>query len=142
MSVTEAIKKLPWAQNHPHLCRNQESEKLDQNDTVYIASDTLVINGEDTGMPGGGIFIQYDLKLLLSAPGYTKSHWKLPKWFYPKNEGHVCLTSHKNPERWHKKKNHVILDTVPRGQEFIFDCEQYPEAIDWLKQIMVMRKAP
>ncbi|MCD4677330.1 MAG: hypothetical protein K8S18_15255 [Desulfobacula sp.] len=141
-SARKAIEKLSWAKNHPHLIRNHRDPSAAKNDTVYISTEKLKIGDIDTGLPGGGVFKKYNSKLRLSStdPNHTKSKWELPKWFYPLYDGHECLSSHGDISRWSKKKDHVLLNSVHRGQEFIFNCDPYPESFNWLNQIMEQNK--
>lgn len=32
----------------------------------------------------------------------------------------------------------VLLNTVGRGQEFVLDCQDYPEAVQWLSQLLCL----
>jgi hypothetical protein len=31
---------------------------------------------------------------------------------------------------------HTILRSVPRGQEFVLDTDEYPEAVEWVRSIV------
>jgi hypothetical protein len=31
-----------------------------------------------------------------------------------------------------------MLDSAARGQEFVLNCDDYPEATDWLKEVLAM----
>jgi Nucleotide modification associated domain 3 len=132
LSVDDAAARLPWAQQHPHLCRRS----AEPNDTVYLATKHLVIGGRDTGLPGGGVFDSFRDELVLTAPGRTMSWWMMPGWFRPLRDGHECLTMHSNPKRWGFREDHVLLETVARGQEFVFDTSGYPSAEGWLSSII------
>jgi hypothetical protein len=44
------------------------------------------------------------------------------------------LTYHGDHSRWEKVKDGVMLTAVSRGQEFVLDCDHYPEAINWLAE--------
>lgn len=126
------VSSLRWASYHPHFQR-----KSDANNTVYIARRHLMLPGVCTdGLPGSGVFPGFSEDLVLSDPdGSTPSVWRLPQWFYPR-DGKIPLTYHSNLTRWQKIKNAVRLKSVARGQEFVLDTEDFPEAIEWLRALM------
>lgn len=109
------------------------------NNTRYVASAQLdLCDGlKGTGVKGAGVFSCFDDRLLLTEPGQSKSRWNLPRWFDPANRK-SSLTYH-DPKRtkfnrWTTKKDdpkHVYLQSVGRGQEFVLDCDYYPEAKRW-----------
>jgi hypothetical protein len=37
--------------------------------------------------------------------------------------------------RWRRRGGSVYLSTVPIGQEFVLDCDHYPEACEWLNRV-------
>lgn len=124
-----------WALNHPH-CR-RSSHGLD---ALYIASDSLQLPGLSTNKPGGGVFPAFNSARCLTAPvaslGVSKrSIWQLPAWFHPDGRA-SCLTYHGTAARWTKMGEHVHLQTVGRGQEFVLDSEDYPEVFEWLAGIL------
>lgn len=121
-----------WAEYHPHFHRGSET-----NNTVYIARKYLKLPGIDDGeLAGAGVFPCFLEQLQLTAPSTTTpSLWELPEWFYPRN-GEFPLTYHGDLTRWHKFECGTRLKTVYRGQEFILNCEEYPEAIEWLKMLL------
>ena len=121
-----------WALYHPHCHFSQRSEP----NSIYISPQNLTIGGSPTDKPGAGVFKEYHRDLCLTElkidPGKTKrSFWRLPKWFDPSNR-RSCLSCHGNPARWHPEDDFVRLRTVPRGQEFVLNSEDYPEAVHWL----------
>jgi hypothetical protein len=119
----------PWAAGHPHLAGPERYE----NNTLYFASDRLSSLGIETC--GGGIFEQLRPELILSQtdPYIGCSIWKLPRWFAP--EGRPTLSYHSKATRWTSLGDTVRLQSVGRGQEFVLDVEQYPEARGWLRSI-------
>jgi hypothetical protein len=122
-----------WATNHPHAVQGV----YHQNNTLYVASESLNLAGfELTGMNGSGIFRGYSKKRRLTAPGAPgRRKWRLPTWFDP-SRTLSPLTYHSRPDRWHVVKDfYVDLDTVGRGQEFVFDTAVYPEAINWFADV-------
>lgn len=116
-----------WALVHPHCCR--VPHRLD---SLYVATDQLQLPGLGLALPGGGVFRHFAPARCLTAPGAAKrSIWQLPAWFHPATRP-SCLSYHHTPDRWTNKGDHVLLQSVGRGQEFILDCADYPEALAWL----------
>ncbi len=121
-----------WAKYHPH-CDNATDP---ENNTVYVAKEKLGVNNQ---FPGGGVFRSYQENLRLTKPEQPKDHakrslWQLPEWFYPVS-GKPMLSCHSNKDRWSKENRHTILQSLPRGQEFVFDTTDYPEAIGWVESL-------
>ncbi len=71
--IVQGMDKMDYSW-HPH------SYRWGKNDTMYVASDRLIIDDEDTGLPGAGVF-KYSDELVLTMPGMAKSRWKLPDFF-------------------------------------------------------------
>ncbi|MBV9229508.1 MAG: hypothetical protein JOZ18_09370 [Chloroflexi bacterium] len=121
-----------WALDHPHCRRPTYSPS----DSVYIATDYLKLPGMHIDKPGGGVFRRFHPDLCLTAPGASsRSTWRFPGWFSP-GEGKAGLSYHANPGRWTQEGEYVLLKSVGRGQEFVLDCEEYPESIRWLSSIL------
>jgi hypothetical protein len=59
--------------------------------------------------------------------------WQLPRWFNPVER--TPLSYHSKPARWTYCSTSMRLQSVGRGQEFVLDVEQYPEARAWLRSI-------
>lgn len=119
-----------WALDHPHCI----GKKYGNRDSIYISSESIKLLNIDK--PGAGTFKRFDLALRLTSPSPSKtSVWQLPSWFHPKGEN-SSLSYHKNLTRWTLANDHVLLKSVSRGQEFVLDCEVYPESIDWLRNIL------
>lgn len=121
-----------WAEYHPHFHRSS-----DKNNSLYIASRYLTLPGLSLSKhAGAGVFQKYSERLALTAPDdATPSQWELPQWFYPRN-GNCPLTYHSNLTRWKRTKIGTRLNSVARGQEFILDTKDFPEAVKWLKQLL------
>ena len=113
--------------------------------TRYVARKQLDM-GDGINAPGAGVFPQYDERLLLTAPGESVSHWKLPRWFYPngdkkpltrhRNRSRVPKLPHISPDPWEplwkpNNDDYAYLESVGLGQEFVLDCDHYPESIPW-----------
>ncbi len=115
-----------WAQYHPHFNRG-----ADPNNVVYIAQCRLQIGELAESLPGAGTFPLFSLSRQLTVPRAEKvSIWELPGWFHP-NENKKPLTYHSNLQRWQKHGDRTELLSVARGQEFVLDCDEYPEAVQW-----------
>jgi hypothetical protein len=123
--IAEGCAMPDWAAGHPHF---EESTKAAANNTLYVSS-----RGTD-GVFSAGTFDSYRKELRLSAENRRRSRWKLPAWFSP--QGRSPLSFHGNLLRWHKTEAGVLLDTVGRGQEFVLDAEQYPEAGPWARGLI------
>lgn len=120
-----------WALDHPHAVA-----PYGKKDSLYVAEDELTLNGEPVGLPGGGLFRDYDQALCLTATGQSRSVWALPPWFHPEGR-RSCLSYHGRRERWSRLEGQALLQTVGRGQEFVLDCADYPEAVGWAKELIV-----
>lgn len=119
--------ELPWARGHPHLAAPERFK----NNTLYFASDRLTAIGVDAD--GGGIFERLRPELILTEPGSNCSVWTLPRWFKP--NGRPALSYHSKPARWTDCETSTRLQSVGRGQEFVLDIDEYPEAGAWLRSI-------
>lgn len=128
-----------WAFDHPHVQDADYYSASANNNTLYVASQLLSLPRLGHSVAGGGIFPRFTESLQLTAPGQQRSLWRLPNFFYP-TKGVPPLSYHADLGRWHKNKKEVLLRTVGRGQEFVLDCEYYPEALDWIKEIF--KEAP
>jgi hypothetical protein len=118
-----------WAADHPHFDSTPRSRNA-----LYLGARQLQIGGERLGMPGAGVFRQWIDRLRLTAPGRSRSVWRLPGWFDPR--GRRPLGYHSDPDRWTSDGKHVLLQTVSRGQEFVLDAEEYPQAWAWARHLL------
>lgn len=115
-----------WADYHPHF-----RKPLASISALYVASDTLRLPGLKVKLPGAGMFPAFKPALCPTAPSASRSIWQLPRWFYP-DGGKKALSCHSDPSRWQLNGDSVYLRTVSRGQEFVLDCDGYPESGEWL----------
>ena len=67
--------------------------------------------------------------------GAGVSNWRLQRWFYP-DGNKPPLTYHPDRKRWRRDAHHAYLQSVGRGQEFVLDLAHYPEAIEWLSDLV------
>ena len=124
-------RKYSWAKDHPHLNRPP-----DRNNTMYIAKEILELPDLPTHQRGSGVFPRFSEELQLTASdAASTSVWELPKWFFPV-EGRQPLSYHRNLKSWERKPNTTRLKVVARGQEFILECADYPEATKWLYSLI------
>jgi hypothetical protein len=121
----------PWALYHPHFHGDRRP-----NNAIYVAAERLTLRwGQQSQINGAGVFSKVRPILRLTAPGSDRpGRWLLPHWFYPDNRDR-CLSYHGDPNRWLKCEQGAMLDVVSRGQEFVLDCDQYPECIGWLTSL-------
>ena len=120
---------IPWADYHPHFYGGYG--------TAYIASDRLDLRGNTRHIPGGGQFLGYHECLRLTAPNsLNRRLWQLPDWFYPRN-GCLPLTYHPNKASFRRIGKYTILESAGRGQEFVLDSRDYPEAVAWVRRVIL-----
>jgi hypothetical protein len=126
--------KIPsWALDHAHFLR----EKRPNIESIYIAAGSLQLPGTSINLPGAGVFPKFHPVLCLTdrdTPRVLRSKWRLPPWFYPHGKK-SSLSYHEKLGLWTPAREHVLLRSVARGQEFILDCQHYPDAIPWLSNI-------
>ena len=121
-----SIVGLPWASHHPHL----QYGGGDKN-TLYVATEDLKI-GNRFKASGHGVFPHFDKRLQLTNPhGAGISQWRLPSWFYPSADKKMLSWHGNNYERWTLEPDAAYLNSQDQGQEFVLDCDHYPEAIGW-----------
>ena len=125
-----------WAEYHPHFRQEGES-----NNVVYLASRHLEVDGVETNsLSGAGVFTHFSPKRQLTASSAeTTTTWNLPAWFHPSGN-RTPLTYHGDVQRWRRQGERTELKTVARGQEFILDCDEYPEAVGWACDLLQKRQ--
>lgn len=127
----QVLAQRPWLEGHPHLTGERSA-----NNTIHVASEELIIDGRRTGLPGGGAFPFFHPELRLTAPGASKSKWRVPAWLSPLNDG-PGLSYHRDLARWTKDENgQDLLQTVAKGQEFVGDVAAIPQAGQWLEALI------
>ena len=108
----------PW---HPH------SEGGYKNNALYIPSDRLVIDGVDYGK-GYGTFT-YHPDRVLTKENCSRAHWVPHPFLMP---GHILGCN---------RKNSASTDTLyykGQWQEIVFDADNNPGIIEWLKQCILV----
>lgn len=122
--VNDHREQLGWAEGHPHL-----NIIGDRRNVMYVARERLNLPGA-ANLPGAGVWPGFDPVRQLTAPGAKCSTWRLPAWFRPEGR-RSTLSFHGKASAWTACEDGVLLQSVGRGQEFVLDVEDYPEAIDW-----------
>jgi Nucleotide modification associated domain 3 len=141
--------KLRWLKDHPHV---QDRHLMKQNNTIYVASDRLYLDGLKN-FAGGGLFSDFDECLQLTEPNtHTRTSWLLPSWLHPSADTAPTLSYHRpkpnNPgqNRWaldgKPGNSSTRLRSVSRGQEFVIDLKGAREkaANIWLKSLFTAAK--
>jgi hypothetical protein len=133
----------PWLADHPHWrCRSD----MDEQNTIYVASEKLIVDDDDLGIPGGGVFRRFEPHLQLTDPDASgRSVWILPSWFHPDSEEKPRLSHHERKEgkkdRWSPllsaSQASTRLETVAKGQEFVMDLGATPKVSTraWLRAL-------
>jgi hypothetical protein len=116
-----------WAEYHPHFHRGS-----DPNNVVYVSRRHLEVDNLPQGsLPGAAILPCFSSSQQLTAPLTEKTTtWELPAWFHPTGN-RTPLTYHADAQRWRSRGERTELNSVARGQEFVLDCDEYPEAVRW-----------
>ncbi len=132
IAVTQRDDIPDWAMYHPH-CRRTQPSAID---SLYVAADRLTLPDVCMQAPGAGVFPCFHPALCLTNmnPYQSRRLWRLPTWMYPV-PGKTPLTYHASPA-WRHEDGYTLLRTAGRGQEFVLDCEQYPEAVEWAASII------
>lgn len=125
-----------WALRHPHFRRESDTTNV-----LYVGAERLVLPGlKSLSISGAGLFPHFRPELQFTAPGSRlPSQWLLPHWFHPEGR-RSALTYHGDFSRWRTSAAGVMLDSAARGQEFVLDCDQYPEATKWLTEFLAPMK--
>lgn len=127
-------KELEWARYHPHFYGPYTGANH-----LYIAREKLRLGRGSTLIQGAGVFHRYHPSLSLTAPEVPNpSQWLLPHWFQPE-AGQSPLSYHNQPWRWRRGEQGTHLQSVARGQEFVLDASQYPEAKRWALSLIKSR---
>ncbi len=129
MSENKELNIPDWAKDHPHVTQRNTFK----DNTIYVADRT------DAGYTAGTFQSVVD-DLILTRKGETRSRWRLPKWFL-RSERESALSYHSNLLRWTAHQSHADLQSVGRGQEFVLDIQDDPEAIHWINNLIARNAA-
>jgi hypothetical protein len=121
------LSDISWARYHPHFRYGFG--------TAFVASDQLFLGGGMGKISGGGYFGRYHESLRLTAPNNSRRFWQLPRWCYPR-DGCIPLTYHSDKTSFRRIGKHTILESAARGQEFVLDSRDYPEAVPWARRVI------
>ncbi|WP_020410937.1 hypothetical protein [Hahella ganghwensis] len=121
---------LEWARYHPHFYRGPDS-----NNTLYLANASLQLPESGSPLPGSGTFRHLSNERILTAPDSLLTQWELPQWWHP-GTNKPPLSYHHKIERWQQLDNQTRLKAAARGQEFVLDCDYYPEALPWVRNLI------
>ena len=124
-----------WVKYHPHW---QDYGKENPRNTIYMAQRELDL-GNAVEAPGFGVFPQFDERLLLTNPDEARvTRWRLPPWFHPSADKKMLSWHGNNRGRWTPEPDakYAYLNSQSRGQEFVLDCDHYPEAIGWARDLI------
>ena len=121
-----------WALYHPHFARQPHPSNV-----IYASAQRLHLPHHAlSGIAGANTFQFYSPKHQLTDPESDRpGRWRLPEWFNPEHRAST-LSFHSDVSRWEMGKRGVVLSSVSRGQEFVLNCDDYPEAIPWLESLL------
>jgi hypothetical protein len=132
IALQSRIGILAWAHYHPH-CQVIDPDPAE---SLYLSTPYLELPGMNIQQTGGGVFHDFAHKLCLTAEDYIRRFWRLPSWFHP-SAGRRPLSYHSLQNyRLERNGQTVLLHGAAPGQEFVLDCDEYPEAIPWLSQLL------
>ena len=115
-----------WAAAHPHLSAAHPK------DDVFVAADEVHVHGRC--LPGAGFFTSRPERIL-TAPGATRSRWRLPAWMHP-DAGLATISCHGDRERWSTVDAETGgLLSVPIGQEFVLSTPRQDLLAEWLGHV-------
>lgn len=120
-----------WAAYHPHC---QPAPERPGDNVLYCAATQLHLNGHGLNLPGAGLFRRFRRAQQLTAPDASRSVWRLPSCFLP-DDAPPLLSFHTKRTRWTMREGDLLLRTVGRGQEFVFDSQPAPDVFSWLEML-------
>ena len=113
--------------SHPH-CFG----KFSGDNVIYLGNKHLTFN---RSYAGAGCFTSLHNDLTLTAENCSRSVWRVPDWMHPDGRKSV-LSYHQDRSRWTHNNKKTILKSAARGQEFVLDTADYPEAMEWVDGLM------
>jgi hypothetical protein len=120
-----------YGQSHTHFVNRHEHDEECDNNTLFIGANKISLSKESQNTSGYGQFPLFNPSLCLTCQtSPNRALWELPAWFYP-DADKKPLSYHGDIKRWTKNGKTVLLQSVGRGQEFVLDCDHYPEAANW-----------
>lgn len=126
--VGSVLAQYPWLKGHPHL-----EGSRDANNTVYLASDMLHIDGVPLGCAGSSPFSRYDPFLTLTVQGRSRSTWNVPDFVGESPNDVACMSFHGQPDRWRVSDTGTReVDVVAKGQEFVAPHVDGQRLLKWM----------
>jgi hypothetical protein len=119
-----------WLDDHPHV---QYAASIGVDNTIYVADERLM--GSHNHLPAAGTFRSWGATLQLTAPGSSRSIWRVPRWLL-KDPEQPMLSYHRDPTRWRIDGDRAVVQTVGKGQEFVIDVGDNTEASQWLQSLV------
>lgn len=121
-----------WMRYHPHFYLHNSKQN-----TLYLASNDLIIDNEVILENGGaGKFKKYSEELQLTKQGSDRlTDWILPSCFY-NSDDKKKMTFHQKDDRWNLIDDKVELKVVSIGQEFVIDCKDNSQLVEWISNII------
>ncbi len=133
ISVDNSDNKIKeWMKYHPHFYLKNSKEN-----TLYLASKDLMIDDKIILKNGGaGKFEKYSEELQLTKQGSDRlTEWILPSCFY-NSDDKKKMTYHQKNDLWRLTGDKVELKSVSIGQEFVLDCKDNNQVVEWIKHII------
>ena len=128
---TTEIGSVPhWAADHPHVRR---ARSMGANNTVYVASRRLELSAVVEHIPGAGVFSRLSNTLTLTARGKAAVVGDCHSGSIPRRGNRGSAIS--DVARWRRDNTACYLQTVGRGQEFVLNCDYFPEAFNSYRDI-------
>lgn len=115
----EKVREFNW---HPHASDNYVQSATN---ALYTASDRLVIDEMDCGLPGSGV-LSYNPRLVLTKKGLQRSCWCLYDWMKSADisyHSHDCV-----------HENEQYFQSRARGQEFV--VRENPLVTQWAASVL------
>ena len=134
-SCADFLYREPWAADHPHVAADRYNQVRGGNG-LYIGAKSSGLTRK--AQHGGGRFMSYHSSLRLTdCLATNRSLWSLPEWFHPpRSRKPPQLSYHMNIDRWSRRSGRALVQTVAKGQEFVFCSTVYPDARDWLGDLV------
>jgi hypothetical protein len=130
LEVGELVDKLPlppdlqFLRDHPHV---RFFEKEARPNGIYVSSPS--------GLKAGVFSTESESVVLTKEGGGLRSQWLLDEAFeslFLERD----LSYHGDEVRWKREGTRIGLQTVGRGQEFVFDGERHPEACRYFRDLI------
>ena len=120
MTSAETAEALAFAAHHPHVSHWELSlQRLGCRNRLYIAPPKASFADD---LPGAGVF-PYTPAHILTAPGESRSVWRLPRVF-----ADLGMSFHERQlaEAVHQRRERTVqFRSAPIGQEFVFPARHH-----------------